>query len=83
MQVEARWNAGDADLARKYAAELIALKPDVIVTISSFNAETVIRSGTSVPLVFAIVLDPVGSGLVKAFHDPAAMRPASCCSNIV
>jgi putative tryptophan/tyrosine transport system substrate-binding protein len=70
VQVEARWNAADADLARKYAAELIALKPDVIVTISSFNAETVIRSGTSVPVVFAIVLDPVGSGLVKSLSRP-------------
>jgi len=70
VRVEARWSAGDAKLARQYAAELIALGPDVMVTTGSLSTETVVQSTTSVPIVFAVVLDPVGGGLVKSLSRP-------------
>jgi putative tryptophan/tyrosine transport system substrate-binding protein len=70
VRVEIRWSGGDAKLMRQYAAELIALTPDIMVTTGSLSTETVVRSTTSVPIVFAIVLDPVGGGLVKSLSRP-------------
>jgi putative tryptophan/tyrosine transport system substrate-binding protein len=70
VRVEIRWSGGDAKLMRQYPAELIALTPDVMVTTGSLSTETVVRSTTSVPIVFAIVLDPVGGGLVKSLSRP-------------
>jgi putative ABC transport system substrate-binding protein len=70
VQVEARWSASDAKLMRQYAAELIALAPDVMVTTGSSSAETVVRSSPTVPIVFTVVLDPVGGGLVKSLSRP-------------
>jgi putative tryptophan/tyrosine transport system substrate-binding protein len=70
VQVEARWGAGDAKLMRQYAAELIALKPDVMVSVGSLSAETLLRSTSTVPIIFAIVLDPVGASFVKSLSRP-------------
>jgi putative tryptophan/tyrosine transport system substrate-binding protein len=70
VRVEIRWSGGDVKLIRQYAAELIALTPDVMVTTGSLSTETVVRSTTSVPIVFAVVLDPVGGGLVKSLSRP-------------
>ena len=70
VRVETRWSAGDPKLMRQNAAELIALTPDVLVTTGSASTEMVVRSTTSVPIVFAVVLDPVGGGLVKSLSRP-------------
>ena len=70
IRVDVRWAAGDANLVRKYAAELIALTPDVIVSVGSLSADTLLRSSSSVPIVFTIVLDPVGAGFVKSLSRP-------------
>ena len=70
VQVEARWFAGDAKLMRQYAAELIALKPDVMVSVGSQSLETLLRSTSTVPIIFTIVLDPVGAGYVKSLSRP-------------
>ena len=52
LRIDVRWNAGDAGLARTYAAQLIGLMPDVILAASTINL-TVIRQATStVPVVF-------------------------------
>jgi putative ABC transport system substrate-binding protein len=70
VQVEVRWGAGDAKLLRQYAAELIALKPDVMVTVGSLSAETLLPLTSTVPIIFTIVQDPVGGGLVKSLSRP-------------
>ena len=70
VRVETRWSAGDPKLMRQNAAELIALTPEVLVTTGSASTEMVVRSTTSVPIVFAVVLDPVGNGLVKSLSRP-------------
>jgi putative ABC transport system substrate-binding protein len=70
VQVEVRWSAGDVKLMHQYTAELIALTPDVMVTTGSASTETVVRSTNSIPIVFAVVLDPVGGGLVKSLSRP-------------
>jgi putative ABC transport system substrate-binding protein len=70
VRVDVRWAAGDVNLVRQYAAELIALAPDVIVSVGSLSADTLLRSSSTVPIVFTIVLDPVGAGFVKSLSRP-------------
>jgi putative tryptophan/tyrosine transport system substrate-binding protein len=70
VQVETRWAAGDADRLRKYAAELVALAPDVIFTTGNAGAAPVLQATRSVPIVFVIVPDPVGAGFVDSLARP-------------
>jgi putative tryptophan/tyrosine transport system substrate-binding protein len=67
---DVRWTAGSADAARKYAAELVALAPDVIITDTSFDVAAVQRATRTVPIVFGGVIDPVGAGLVDSLARP-------------
>jgi putative tryptophan/tyrosine transport system substrate-binding protein len=70
IRIDVRWNAGDADLARTYAAQLIGLMPDVILASSTTNL-TVIQQATSpVPVVFVQVSDPVAQGFVASVAKP-------------
>jgi putative ABC transport system substrate-binding protein len=70
LRIDIRWNAGDAELARTYAAQLIGLLPDVILTSSTTNL-TVVRQATStVPVVFVQVSDPVAQGFVPSLSHP-------------
>jgi ABC-type uncharacterized transport system substrate-binding protein len=64
VRIETRWGAGDADRYRQYAAELVALAPDVIVAVTSTIVAALQRETRSVPIVFVNVIDPVGAGLV-------------------
>src|SRR5450631_2104662 len=57
--IDTRWAAGDANLIRKYAAELIALAPDVILTAGSATMGPLLQATRTVPIVFTTVLDPV------------------------
>jgi len=68
--LDVRWTAGSVDAARKYAAELVALAPDVIVTDTSFNVAAVQQATRTVPIVFGGVIDPVGAGLVDSLARP-------------
>ena len=70
VQIEYRWAGGDADNQRKYAAELVALAPDVILTGGSAPMGPLQQATRTVPIVFAIVPDPVGSGLVESLARP-------------
>jgi putative tryptophan/tyrosine transport system substrate-binding protein len=70
LRIDVRWNAGDAALARIYAAQLIGLTPDVILTASTTNL-TVIRQATNtVPVVFVQVSDPIEQGFVASITKP-------------
>ena len=70
LRIDIRWNAGDAALARIYAAQLIGLMPDVILAASTINL-TVVRQATStVPVVFVQVSDPVAQGFVASLTQP-------------
>jgi putative ABC transport system substrate-binding protein len=57
-------SAGDVDSASKYAAELVSLAPDVLVTFGSSSVAALQRVTRSIPIVFANVVDPVGAGFV-------------------
>jgi putative ABC transport system substrate-binding protein len=69
-RLDLRWTAGSVDAARKYAAELIALAPDVIVSDTSFNVAVVQQATRTVPIVFGGVIDPVGGGMVDSLARP-------------
>ena len=71
LQIDYRWSEGNEDDTRKYAAELVALAPDVIFTAGSAGAEPLRRATRTVPIVFALVPDPVGAGLVDSLARPA------------
>src|SRR5262245_11309599 len=62
VRMEYRWGAGDADRTRRYAAELVALAPDVILTSGATAVAPLLQATHSVPIVFAQVPDPVGAG---------------------
>ena len=68
--VDYRWAAGDSDLYRKLAAELVALQPDVLMVSNAFGLAALREATRSIPIVFASVLDPVGSGLVESLARP-------------
>jgi putative tryptophan/tyrosine transport system substrate-binding protein len=70
MRIEYRWGAGDADRTRGYAAELVALAPDVILTSGASALAPLLQATRSVPVVFAQVPDPVGAGFVNSLARP-------------
>jgi putative ABC transport system substrate-binding protein len=70
VRIEMRWGASDADRYRQYAAELVALAPDVIVAVTSPVVAPLQRETRSVPIVFVQVIDPVGTGLVTGLARP-------------
>src|SRR5262245_42414666 len=70
VRIDIRWAGGNADDLRKYAAELVALAPDVIFTTASFPAAALLQATRSVPTVFTNVPDPVGAGFVDSLARP-------------
>src|SRR5690242_17172089 len=70
IRIDARWGAGNAAAVRKHATELVALAPDVILASGSVGVPPVLQATRSVPIVFVIVPDPVGSGFVTSLARP-------------
>jgi putative ABC transport system substrate-binding protein len=70
VRIDTRWPAGNADDARKYATELVALAPDVIFTTGAANLVPLLLATHAVPIVFAAVADPVGAGFVESLSRP-------------
>ena len=70
VKIDYRWPTGDADKARKYAAELVALAPDVILSFGSPNMTPLLQATRTVPIVFVAVVDPVGAGFVDSLSRP-------------
>jgi putative ABC transport system substrate-binding protein len=70
VRIDYRWAAGDADNIRKYAAELVALTPDVILGAGNPIVAALQQATGTVPIVFAGVADPVGAGFVASLARP-------------
>ena len=70
VQVDARWAAADADRLRRYAAELVAVAPDVILASGNAGVAPLLQATRTVPIVFVIVPDPVGAGFVDSLARP-------------
>jgi putative tryptophan/tyrosine transport system substrate-binding protein len=67
--IEYRWG-GDADKMRRQAAELAAHAPDVIFVYGGLGLERLLQATRSVPIVFAVVPDPLGSGFIESLSRP-------------
>jgi len=70
VRIDSRWPVGDSGRTRRYAAELVALAPDVILATGSAAAAPLLQATRTVPVVFVIVPDPVGAGFVNSLARP-------------
>jgi len=70
VRIDYRWAAADADRSRTYAAELVALAPDVILATGSQIVAALQQTTRTVPIVFVNVIDPVGGGFVASLAHP-------------
>ena len=70
LRIEYRWSAGEADRIRRYAAEISAFSPDVIIATGGAHAAAVQQAAPTVPIVFLSVNDPVAAGLVASLARP-------------
>jgi putative ABC transport system substrate-binding protein len=71
VRIDYRWSAGDADRYHKYAAELNALSPDLILATNTPSAAVVQQTSQTIPIVFVQVSDPVGLGFVSSMAHPS------------
>jgi putative ABC transport system substrate-binding protein len=70
LSIDVRWGGGDVSRINQFAAELSELKPDVIVGRSTPVTAALLQATRSIPIVFLVVSDPVGDGLVASIARP-------------
>src|SRR5215467_13576329 len=70
VRIEYRFGAGDLDRFRRYAAELVALSPDVVLASAGSIVGAFQQASRAVPIVFVTTIDPVGGGLVESLSRP-------------
>ena len=88
FEIEERYADGNAERLPGLAQELVALQPDVILVANTSSAVAMKRATSSIPIVAALIIDPIGAGLTTNEARPAAisrasssLRPASPASN--
>ena len=69
-RIDIRWGAGDPERIRRYAAELVALAPGVILAVASATTGPLLQATHTVPVVFVQVAEPVGAGFVETLSRP-------------
>jgi ABC-type uncharacterized transport system substrate-binding protein len=72
LHIDTRLSAGNAADTRKYAAELVALAPEVILAVGGAGIGPMLQATRTVPIVFVVVPDPVGSGFVHSLSRPGS-----------
>jgi putative ABC transport system substrate-binding protein len=70
LQIDYRWSGGDANRLRTHAAELIALDPEAVLASSGVTILPLQQASSSMPIVFAQTVDPVGLGVVESLARP-------------
>jgi ABC-type uncharacterized transport system substrate-binding protein len=70
VQLETRWGSNNPNIGRRYAAELVALAPDVILATGSMNVGPLLQATRELPIVFVHVADPVAAGFVQRLPRP-------------
>ena len=70
IRIDARWATSDAALMQRFAEELVALQPELILSSSRPTTAALLHQTRTIPIIFAIVADPVGSGFVASFPRP-------------
>jgi putative ABC transport system substrate-binding protein len=71
VRIDIRWSENDADRARRYAQELIALAPDIFLAEATVSVTALQHFTRTLPIVFAAVADPVGAGFVDSLSRPS------------
>jgi putative ABC transport system substrate-binding protein len=70
VQIDYRWGGGEAGTFHRYAEELLALAPNVILASATPSVQALQKATHTVPIVFALVADPVGAGIVESLARP-------------
>lgn len=71
LRMDVRWApTSDASLMQRFAKELVALQPDLILSHNTPTTATLLRQTRTIPIVFAVVSDPVGTRFVQSFSRP-------------
>jgi putative ABC transport system substrate-binding protein len=70
LQIDYRWSGGDVERIRKYASELVALKPDVILAYGGSVVGPLLKVSGEVPIVFTEVVDPIADGFIASLAHP-------------
>jgi putative ABC transport system substrate-binding protein len=71
IHTDSRWARGeDTETLQKFARELVGLDPHVILSSSTPSTAALVQETRSIPIVFAVVVDPVGSGFVANLDHP-------------
>jgi ABC-type uncharacterized transport system substrate-binding protein len=71
MRIDIRWSAANADDTRKYAAELVALAPKIILSTGTPAVAALLQATRTVPIMFTVVADPVAAGFVDSLARPS------------
>jgi putative tryptophan/tyrosine transport system substrate-binding protein len=70
LRIDIRSASGNTAEARRFAAELVALAPDAILSIGNISLGEMLQLTSTVPIVFALIVDPVGAGFVDSLSQP-------------
>jgi len=70
VRIDTRWGADDVERERKYAAELVALEPDIVLASGTLSVTALQHVSSALPIVFVGVTDPVGAGFVDSLARP-------------
>jgi putative tryptophan/tyrosine transport system substrate-binding protein len=70
LRIELRWGAADQNKVNKFAKELVDLRPDAILGVTQAVTSVLARETRTIPIVFAVVSDPIGGGLVTSLAHP-------------
>ena len=70
IRIDIRWGASDARVMQRFAKELVEIRPDLILSHNTPTTTTLLQETRTIPIVFAVVSDPVGSGFVASFARP-------------
>ena len=70
IRIDYRWTGLDTELIQRFAKELVTLQPDLILTQSTPATTELLRQTRTIPIVFGLVADPIGSGFVASFPQP-------------
>src|SRR6476646_1547252 len=72
VTIDVRWAAADAELMKRFAKELVALEPNLILTSSTPVTAAMLQATRTIPVIFVLVADPVGTGFVASLPRPGS-----------
>ena len=70
IQIDYRWAGPEPEVIQRYAKELIARQPELILSSSTTTTAAVLQLTRTIPIIFAVAVDPIGSGFVASLSRP-------------